>query len=213
MNDPYEVLGVPETADDDEVKRAYRELARKYHPDNYVNNPLADLAEEKMKDINAAYEEIVRRRKEGGASARSGSYGRADSGSGGGYSGGGYTNGGYTSDGYGGDLLKRARYAIQTGDLATARLLLSRTENRGAEWHFLMGGLTYRQGMVDEARWYYEQACQLDPSNEEYRESLNYLRNVRRTAYTPTGTPFGTTICPGGDCCLPFMCCVLPYCC
>ena len=62
MKDPYEVLGVPESATDEEVKRAYRELARKYHPDNYQNNPLADLAEEKMKEINAAYEEINRRR-------------------------------------------------------------------------------------------------------------------------------------------------------
>ena len=51
MNDPYQVLGISENASDEEVKRAYRELARKYHPDNYHDNPLADLAQEKMKDI------------------------------------------------------------------------------------------------------------------------------------------------------------------
>ena len=55
MKDPYEVLGVPHGASEDEIKKAYRELARKYHPDNYVNNPLADLAQEKMKEINEAY--------------------------------------------------------------------------------------------------------------------------------------------------------------
>ena len=56
MNDPYSVLGVSPDASDEEIKKAYRELARKYHPDNYQNNPLADLAEEKMKAINEAYD-------------------------------------------------------------------------------------------------------------------------------------------------------------
>ena len=60
MRDPYSVLGVSQNASDDEVKKAYRELARKYHPDNYQNNPLADLAEEKMKEINEAYDTITK---------------------------------------------------------------------------------------------------------------------------------------------------------
>ena len=59
MKDPYEVLGVPHGASEDQIKKAYRELARKYHPDNYANNPLADLAQEKMKEINAAYEWLL----------------------------------------------------------------------------------------------------------------------------------------------------------
>ena len=67
MKDPYSVLGVSQSASDDEIKRAYRELARKYHPDNYQNNPLADLAEEKMKEINEAYDTITKQRAGGGA--------------------------------------------------------------------------------------------------------------------------------------------------
>ena len=69
MTDPYKVLGVSPGASDDEIKDAYRRLARKYHPDNYVNNPLSDLATEKMKEINEAYDEIQRQRKSGGSSS------------------------------------------------------------------------------------------------------------------------------------------------
>ena len=71
MKDPYEVLGVPHGASDEQIKKAYRELARKYHPDNYADNPLADLAQEKMKEINEAYDTLT---KGGGASSPSGGY-------------------------------------------------------------------------------------------------------------------------------------------
>ena len=52
VRDPYEVLGISPNATDDEVKAAYREMARKYHPDNYADNPLSELAQEKMEEIN-----------------------------------------------------------------------------------------------------------------------------------------------------------------
>ena len=71
MRDPYSVLGVSPGASDDEIKHAYRALAKKYHPDAYVNNPLADLAQEKMKEINEAYDTIVRSRANGTSGAHS----------------------------------------------------------------------------------------------------------------------------------------------
>ena len=71
MKNPYDVLGVPPNATDEEVKRAWRDLARKYHPDKYRDSELADLAGEKMKEINAAYEEIQKMRA-GGGQSRSG---------------------------------------------------------------------------------------------------------------------------------------------
>ena len=83
MRDPYQVLGVPSTATDEEVKKAYRDLARKYHPDNYHDNPLADLAQERMKEINEAYEAVQSQRK----AQRSGGYSASGAGYGTGYGG------------------------------------------------------------------------------------------------------------------------------
>lgn len=71
MKDPYSVLGVDRNATDEQIKSAYRELARKYHPDNYNDNPLSDLANEKMKEINDAYDTIMNERSSKG---QSGSY-------------------------------------------------------------------------------------------------------------------------------------------
>ena len=62
---PYEVLGVSPSASDDEIKKAYRELSRKYHPDANINNPLADLAAEKFKEVQEAYDTIMRERTSG----------------------------------------------------------------------------------------------------------------------------------------------------
>ena len=56
--DPYSVLGVSRDASDDEIKKAYRSLAKKYHPDNFADSPLKAQAEEKMKEINDAYDRI-----------------------------------------------------------------------------------------------------------------------------------------------------------
>ena len=76
MNDPYEVLGVPKNATQDEIKAAYRKLAKQYHPDKYVGNPLSDLASEKFKEINEAYETLTNGNASG-KSSYSGGYGQS----------------------------------------------------------------------------------------------------------------------------------------
>ena len=75
MRDPYEVLGVSRNASQEEIKKAYRELSRKYHPDSYANNPLADLAEEKFKEVQEAYQQIMNGQAESYSYGGSQSYG------------------------------------------------------------------------------------------------------------------------------------------
>lgn len=202
MNDPYQTLGVAETASDEEIKKAYRELARKYHPDNYHDNPLADLAQEKMKEINAAYEEINRRRSVGG----SGHGGGQAAGYGGGY--GSYQQT-YRQQS-GSSVLQQVRIAIQTGNLTRAEALLANYTDHNAEWNFLRGAVCYRRGWMDEAKRYYETACQMDPGNPEYRQALELMKTGTQRSYRPGGGQFGTDLC-GGNICLP-LCCLYSLC-
>lgn len=199
MNDPYQILGVPESATDAEVKKAYLNLARKYHPDNYHDNPLADLAQEKMKEINAAYEQITKGRS-----------GRGD-GSAGGYGGGYQSYNAQSSSGS--SVLQQVRLSINSGNLSRAEALLANFSDHNAEWNFLKGAVCYRRGWLDEAKRYYQTACQMDPGNAEYRQALDYMSNVRQRAYQPGGTPFGTEICTANSMCLPLWCCAFPFCC
>ena len=74
MTDPYQILGISRDASDDEIKKAYRTLSRKYHPDANINNPNKDYAEAKFKEIQQAYQQIIKE-KESGYSTGSGSYG------------------------------------------------------------------------------------------------------------------------------------------
>lgn len=191
MKDPYKVLGVSPNASDDEIKKVYRDLARKYHPDNYHDNPLSDLAQEKMKEINEAYDTITRQRAAGNRGASSGGYN---------------TNYYNTGSNRGSSEFAAVRNAIAAGNLNYAEQLLNASNNRNAEWHFLMGSVCYRRGWFDEARRYYQTACNMDPSNAEYRQALNlassggnaYYRNASNNQ--PAG---GMNAC---DCCAQLWC-------
>jgi len=161
MNDPYGVLGVPRDASEEEIKKAYRAMARKYHPDSYVDNPLADLAAEKMKKLNEAYDQIMRER--GGDYGGSG---RRDDPP--------WDNEGFRGvDGNGHYADVRRRIAMN--DIDGADRILESLSDRGAEWMFLKGSVYYRRGWFDAARSSYEQACAMDPDNREYAEALNRL--------------------------------------
>lgn len=201
MRDPYEVLGVSPNASDDEVKRAYRELARKYHPDNYQNNPLADLAEEKMKEVNEAYDAITKARS-GSGSSYGGGY---QSGYQSGYSSQGYGHQGYGNQGqYGGGSTSFAqvRQFINMGNLDGAEQLLRGVATKNGEWYFLMGSIAYRRGWLDEARQNYQIACQMEPGNMEYRQALSMMQQG--------GYGYNTNMaggqCDSLDCCTTMLC-------
>lgn len=188
MRDPYTVLGVDSNASDDEVKKAYRELARKYHPDNYQNNPLADLAEEKMKEVNEAYDAITKMRSGGGSSHS------------GGYQSGYQSRQSYQSSSD--SSFARVRQLINSGNLDMAEQMLQGSAKNG-EWYFLMGSIAYRRGWLDEARQNYQIACQMDPGNMEYRQALSMMQQGGY-AYR-TNDVMGSS-CDGTDCCTSLMC-------
>lgn len=184
MNDPYSILGVSPQASDDEVKKAYRDLARKYHPDNYHDNPLADLAQEKMKEINEAYE-IIQKQREAGAS-----YGSQRA-----YQGGNSTQ----RQSYAGSpQYAEIRSLINAGRLQQAESILNAMPNHDAEWNYLMGSVCWRKGWMDEAGRYFRTAASMQPGNVEYRNAVNYM-NRNNSAYANPG--FNSTQMTQADMC------------
>lgn len=198
MSDPYKILGVSPTASDEEIKNAYRTLAKKYHPDNYADSPLADLASEKMKEINEAYDQIINERK----NKQSGGYA-------------GTASGGYSSSYYGSSSeYQDVRNLIIAGRIADAEQILDGvpTDRRSAEWYFLKGSVLYRRGWLNEAYQDLVRACQMDPSNAEYRAALNQLNNQRGGMYGGYNPNVPTTgNCTGCDVCASL--CIADACC
>lgn len=183
MRDPYSVLGVSKNATEDEIKAAYRELARKYHPDNYVDNPLADLASEKMKEINEAYDEIINRRRGGANKTYNANY-----------SGGGSTD------------FPEVRQLINQNRLEQAQELLDGVQPnlRNGEWYFLNGTVLYRRGWFDQAYTSFATACRMEPSNPEYRNALNMAQRQAGRQYNPYRS-YSNNV-DACDCCTNLIC-------
>lgn len=168
MRNPYEVLELKEGASKDEVKKAYRELVKKYHPDQYGNNPLRDLAEEKLREINEAYDYLMKNISDTSSYSNSNNYGNNNS---------------YNSyETTGNEMYNEIRRDLQAGNLGAAEDKLNRITVRDAEWNYLMGMLFLRKGWYDNAFNYISNACNLNPSNREYQDTYNQLRN-RNNSY------------------------------
>lgn len=221
MQDPYRVLGVSPGASEDEIKKAYRALAKKYHPD--VNNGSPE-AEAKMKEVNEAYSTIMKMRREG--TTNSGAYNRqgpsgygsqtGDYGNYGGY-GGSYGGGSYGGSSYGSGYtssprMQAVRNYIRAGRFQEALHLLEEMNERSAEWYYLCGEANLGMGNRVAALNYARQAVSMNPSNFEYRTLLSRLEGSSHF-YQSNGASRGfdipSMVCgnPCLTCCLGQMLC------
>ncbi|MBE6008966.1 MAG: J domain-containing protein [Lachnospiraceae bacterium] len=211
--DPYKVLGVDSSATDDEIKKAYRALSRKYHPDANVNNPNKDEVEEKFKQVQNAYDTIMRIRKGEDPSKGAGfnPYGNPF-GFGGAY---GYGQGQRTSAGAGDDrYLQAAATYIQNGKFQEALNVLEGIENRGDRWYYLSALANMYIGNNVTALEHAKKAQEMNPASYEYANLVARLEGGYQT-YSGMGQPYGRTMmCGGNQCgsmCMTLLC--LNFCC
>ncbi len=179
---PYKVLGVSENAPPDEIRTAYLSLVKKYHPDRYTDTPLKELANEKLTEINLAYETLTKKPAEGGAapasrgrttSQRGYTYKNARTGSDE-YSQRRAYNGPYAAE------LRRARELCSQNNIDAARRILDVVPERCAEWYYLYGIIYYRQSWYEKARMFLRKAYELEPENGEYRRAYLSLKYAGR---------------------------------
>lgn len=187
--DPYEVLGVSPRASNDEVKRAYRDLSRKYHPDSYADNPLAGLAEEKFKEVQEAYDQIMRER-EGGHQGNAQGYSY------------GYQTAGSSQQEV---ELQAAVNFVNNRRYREALRVLSKLPSRTAKWYYCSAAAHYGLGENVQALNDAQTAVNMEPGNMEYQSLLEQLqwnsqRYQTRTFGGMTGGR-GSGLPTTGNCC------------
>ena len=202
IDDPYKVLGVSPDASDEEIKKAYRKLAMKYHPDR---NPGDEEAARKMKEINEAYDRIKNPEKYRGNPGGSSGYGSSGYGgygsSGyGGYGYGGYNYGGYHYGGHGGDKQKRssgedpyqqsAEQYIRFGRFQEALNALASSQQRNARWYYLSAMANNGLGNRVTALEHIKRAVSMDPSNMEYLYAMQQIERGGANYRQQTGQGF-----------------------
>ena len=194
MNNPYEILGVPQNATDDEIKNAYREKARKLQEKDF--GPLSDIADKKMQELDDAYDAIISQRRSSGYSS-------------------GQTYTSYSNNSYSTPTYAEIREKIRKNDIDSAQILLDNIPemSRIAEWYYLQGMIQQKKGWTNAAYENYERAFRMDSSNPEYTRAYQALNNQRnggyRTADRRSDNDCGfCNICQGlicADCCCECM--------
>lgn len=176
---PYEVLGVSETASNEEIRAAYLKLVKKYHPDRYQDNPLKNLADEKLKQVNQAYDIITKQRANGSSSKNNNGTGGSNSS----YS---YSYGGSSNSSYSGQYaaeFQKVRQYLNNQSLREAAAVLDGIPLHNAEWHYLYGIIYFRRGEYSYAYDHLSQAMNMDPDNVEYRQAFNMLNSRGSRSY------------------------------
>ena len=207
INDPYRVLGVSPDASDEEIKKAYRKLAKKYHPDL---NPGDEAAAKKMQEINAAYEQIKNPEKAS-----------PNPGGGQGYDpfGGYYRRQTYRHD-EPSDRYQAAAYQyVQMGRYAEALNILENSQNRNAKWYYISAIANYRMGNQVTALEHIRKAVSMEPDNYEYLNALDAIQgggeSYREQSGNKRSFSFGRSSCGSLLLCwlANFFCCRGGCCC
>lgn len=211
MSDPYSVLGVDKSASDDEIKKAYRRLSRKYHPDANINNPHKDEAEARFKEVQQAYQQIMDERERGYTSGGQGGSGQGGSSYGGYGPFGGFGPfsgyGGYGQEGNAGSgqentdpHLRAVANYIRSGHYQEALNVLDGIRERSAIWYFLSASANSGVGNNVTALEHAREAVRLEPENMQYRMLLERMEGggtwyqQRQTMYGYPGS-FDSSCC------------------
>lgn len=196
MRDPYSILGVSQNASEDEIKKAYRILAKKYHPD--VNKDAG--AEDRFIEIQNAYESIMDARKRGDT----GNFWQQQQG--GAYGGFGGFNQSYGNSSSSSEYQNVVNY-LNAQRYMEAYNILQAMQNRGADWYYLSAIAQYGMGNQIAAMELAEKACQMDPSNQQYRQLYAQMQRGR-SRYQNMQQPFSMG---GNDLCCRLM--MISICC
>ena len=220
MRDPYQVLGVSRDASEEEIKKAYRSLSRKYHPDANINNPRKDEAEAKFKEVQQAYQQVMKERSGGYGS---GSYGGQQYGGsqygGQQYGGGSYGNSGDFGGfgdfwGFGGHSQQQNRYGneessrlqaaanyINNGYYQEALNVLGDIQERDARWYYYSAVANSGRGNNVIALEHAKKAAQMEPGNMQYQQLVRQFESGD-SWYQSRRTTYGGASMGGGDFCL-----------
>lgn len=195
MIDPYKVLGVQRGASDEEIKKAYRALSRKYHPDANINNPNKAQAEEKFKEVQQAYEQIIKEKEQQNS----------------GYGWGGYGSyGGYQDTrGSGQDEenlhMRAAASYIQNGHFKEALNVLNQIGGRDGQWYYLSSMAHMGLGNNLTALEHIKEAVRLEPENMQYKMLLNRMEGGG-SWYQEMQSPFGGMTMGTDEWCMKLCC-------